>query len=417
MNPLALLLDQAPASITDAVLRRIDPRLRAEIFAPPSFAEPSRVGRAAGAYLVAHGSVRERAKLAANRGAPPETLMDLASDPEPDVAAGIFGNASSPREARLRVMPQVVAATPLRDLLYSEPDHRQIPRRDALLERICVLVESDDPRVVTRAFERLAEHGAIRPWLSGVALRGCLSFLRTAGPAAVTAALPQVLPHVTEQPSPAVAEALARPTDPELLASALAEFSGMPALLTRLRDARNLPDAAAMLLAPRAPLDWDLIDREHRKQPFPDPVRMALTRQLGCPANLRTYYPVPVPQDVRITHWVDAPPETETAAVLLSTPFNAHGANKHIRRAHTNGWISAAAILTHGAPARNAMRILNHHDAARHADACTALRALTAPTLGRNTEAWAVALALLPDFTGPLPHLLKAAQAITMPRT
>ncbi|MFE2869311.1 hypothetical protein [Embleya sp. NPDC059259] len=408
MNPLALLLDQAPASITGAVLRRIDPRLRAELFA-----RPSRVGEAAGAYLVAHGDVDERAWLAGNPGATPETLSDLARAPEPAVAAGVFANPASPREARLRVLTRVVAATPLRELLYNELDHRQIRRRDALFERVCVLVESDDPRVVTRAFDRLAEHGARRPWLSGVLLRGCLSLLCTAGPAAVTAALPRVLPQATGTPSDTVAAALAAPTDAALVTRALDEFTGMPAVVARLRDEKNLPGAAAMLLAPRGPLDWDLVLREHRRLPWSEYVRMALAMQPGCPLELRAYLPASSSRHP-VTEWVDADPAT--GRIVGSPVFRDDRSNASVRRAHTRGTLSAAVILRHGAPARNALRALDQRDTERYADTRTALRALTRPALGDRTEAWAVALALLPDFTGPLPHLLIAADGITAPR-
>lgn len=408
VNPLSLLLDQAPASITGAVLRRIDARLRAEMLQMPS-----RVGEAAGAYLIAHGNADERIRLVENPGATPEMLAELAYDPDPRIAAGVFGNPASPREARLRVLPRIVAATPLDELLYSELDHRQIRRRDALFERVCVLVESEDPRVVTRAFERLAEHGAKRQWLSGVLLRGCLSLLRAAGPAAVTAALPHVLPQVTGSQSDKVAAALDEPTDAALVTRALDEFTSVPAVAARLREEKNLPGAAAMLLAPRGPLDWDLIVREHRVRPLSVYVRMALAGQLGCPAELRAYLPARASQDHPISEWVDAAPATRR---LLGSPRFNDRSNADIMSAHTDGTLSAAVILGHGAPAGNALRALDQRDAERYADTRTALRALTEPALGDDTEAWVVALALLPDFTGPLPHLLLAAGAITDPR-
>ncbi|WP_436771210.1 hypothetical protein [Yinghuangia sp. YIM S09857] len=58
-------------------------------------------------------------------------------------------------------------------------------------------------------------------------------------------------------------------------------------------------------------------------------------------------------------------------------------------------------------------RAAGQRDTERFTDTRTAPQALTEPALGDRSEAWPVALTLLPDFTAPLPHLLIAADGIT----
>jgi hypothetical protein len=409
MNPAALLLDPAPVAIVGDVLRRLGGATRVTLLG-----QGAAPGEAVTAYTLAHGDDADRAALAANRTASPELLLRLADGASATVAVNLFCNQAAPREVKLGVLAATTAAMPVERLLYEVPGHRHIVERTSLRQRAYVLVESDDPRTVTAAFDTLVALDDRPPWLPAVVLRGCVNLLRTAGRVAVESAFPRIASLLDAHQPDVVAAALAEPTDPARLNRALDHLESMPVILTRLREATHVPAVTWMLLAPRVPLDWDAIVRAHRDRPLGRYTLAGLTAQLACPAELQTRLPPGSPYNRTIRAWID--PDAATDRLLrIVAPLYASNFNTRVRTAHAGGALSAATILGHGAPARGALRTFERATGPHLEDARQAVRALTDVTLAEHTEAWVVALKLLPDFAGTLPELLTTAAAVAAP--
>jgi hypothetical protein len=181
----------------------------------------------------------------------------------------------------------------------------------------------------------------------------------------------------------------------------------------RLRERHLRDDYIAVLHAPRAPLDWDVLLAEHRRDPFPAGALEALTLQIGCPEELRA----PVAPHALMPH------RTLRAAIVpglrrprllrhLAALGDAGSEKARIENAHETGILSAAAILRHGAPAFEALALFRDARGERLAEACRALSTRTRKAFGGEPDGWVVALNLLPDFPGTVPELIATARAI-----
>ncbi|NUU24490.1 MAG: hypothetical protein HOV68_23740 [Streptomycetaceae bacterium] len=401
MNPYALLLEPAPEGLRVEIWRRLDPRVQTVLLESGTLPADDIV-----AHVVAEGASHERAALAGNSSAWPELLMELAERADREVAERLFDNPGAPREAMLRVL-KLLPATGLlpagRSRLHGLPEVR----------RISVVVESDDPDLTRRGLELLdPDFMAVVP---AVVLRGYLGILRAAGPRAVAEVRMDPWSPGDDLPR-LVLEALGDPTDPGRLARALEVVGRTQSLAAELRKSRLRDRHIAVLHAPRAPLDWDLLLAEHRREPFPRWSREALTLQIGCPEELRS----PVAPHVFLPHRTlraAIVPGLRRPRLVKQLPFlDRDGAERaQIEHAHEAGVLSAAVILRHGAPALAALGLFRDARGASLADVRRALSTRTRKAWGGDLDAWVVALNLLPDFPGTVPELIATARAITAP--
>lgn len=400
MNPYALLVDSAPADVQAALLERLDNTSREALLG----------GRLTpGAFLTAHvperGSSADRAALAGNLALTPETYLRLAENADHAVARRLFDNLDVPREAR------ILAAELLRpDELLPRRTPQGLVERAIVAAQVGVLVGYDDPALVTAAMTYIdpADNPLGAPALI---LRGCLSLLRAAGPAAVTGALAGVPSLRGTQPA-VVAEGMASPTDESVLMGVLFRLGDTPHLVDRFRRGGVSRALQLMLNAPRRPLDWEAIRLEHAREPLNLNATSALARQIGCPERIRdaATWPTTVqPRSLEARLNPDAERRRLREGLAALSPLP----NPEFRAAYHHGVLTAPEILEHAAPAAAALAIFERTDPRRYPAVRNALASLTTPALGSNPDAWAVALSLLHEFTGTVPELLASAGSIT----
>jgi hypothetical protein len=169
-----------------------------------------------------------------------------------------------------------------------------------------------------------------------------------------------------------------------LLRRVLVEAGGTEAIVRRMQRGSDSHSFALLLLAPREPLDWDLVRTRERIGLITPDAWPPLSRQLGCPQEIRA-----------------------KAAELL-TPTGS--------RPPPGAPRPPAEILAQTAPAATALTACQNPHPDHRADPGAALAALAGPTLGTDVEAWRVALSLLPDFAGTVPELLRTARAVVSGR-
>lgn len=409
MNPLGLLLGTAPPRLRARVYDRLDPSLRTVLL--DTWPGP---GAAVARHTVTHGTVADQVTLAANRGVSTDVLMRLAESEEPDVAAAVFAAYYAPREALLRAMRSL-----------KTDDLPVVFREDATSDevagwncRLSVLVESDDPDMIRKGLSCLRpddnKYGA-----PATILRGCLGLLRTEGPQAVREAMASVPPvrHAmgfgrTPGIPPFVRAALDAPTDLGLVSRALDHLMSMPSVVERLRLG-NGATARGTLRAPRVALDWDYLGACHRERPFSEAARQEFFRQPDCPDGLGSAGGLGehLGEGRRArAHVLCAPGNPELSAEL--------GALLRQPRDHLLEWayarelLGATRILREGRPTYPALALFQRARDTRVREAHEALAALSRPALGDDPEAWAIALALLPEFTGTAPELLAVAGSV-----
>ncbi|MFI1379523.1 hypothetical protein [Embleya sp. NPDC020886] len=396
MDPHALLLDQAPAHLLGDILDRLPAGTRAAVFG-----EWRLPGDAVLRHVVDRGDGADRAMLAANRAIGPDLLLRLATDADPRVATAVFGNADASREAKLAALPRV----PVGEHLRAKPVRRPLRAGWDLQLRVYPLVESDDPALVAAALARL-EFAYNRHGAPAVLLRGCLSLLRTAGPAAAAAARAAVPPFPDDPQLPEVVRrALAEPTDAALLTHALDHETSASAVVARLCVKSGSGDPTLALSAPRGALDWARITVAVRAMDRDAQVRTTLAHQPGCPDELLPRVPRfrrPLGSLVRPAH--------ARRALFAQMATGAHF-EREVGIAFATGLLRAAPILDRVTPAYRALEVFRDTPDTRMADLRTALGARS--RLGDRVEAWAVALALLAEFTGTVPELLDVAGAVT----
>ncbi|WTW95613.1 hypothetical protein OG216_20485 [Streptomycetaceae bacterium NBC_01309] len=400
MNPYALLVDSAPAGLQTALLERLDHSSRRFLLGGML---------APGAFLLAHvpehGSSADRAALAGNLELAPETYLRLAEKADHAVARRLFDNLNASREVR------VLAAEFLcRDELLP----RRVP--DGLLERavvagqIGVLVGYEDAALVAAAMAYIdpADNPLGAPPLI---LRGCLGLLRAAGPDAVANALAGVPPLRGKQPD-AVSEGMAAPTDESVLTDVLGRLGGTPHLVDGFRSGGASRKLQLMLAAPRGPLDWALVLREHAREPLNLNATSALAKEVGCPERIREAAAWPTSVRPR-TAQSRLNPRAERKRLLYALAQLTPRPDPEFRAAYHHGVLSAPDILAHAAPAAAALVVFERTDPRRYPAVRSALASLTARSLGTDIEAWTVALSLLREFAGTVPELLASAASIT----
>ncbi|MFF4695951.1 hypothetical protein [Streptomyces chattanoogensis] len=247
--------------------------------------------------------------------------------------------------------------------------------------------------------------------------------------------------HVSNLPLPVVldaCEALLAHGGPRALAD-LADTLDKPAhpgLLALLREAATAPDPAALLRNHRAPgewtdlaavsvllrirgdmgrdvgrgvggdmgrmpvhvpLDWDLVRREHERQPFRAGKLMALSKWPDCPDDLLLEMFRSKPQQTA-QHAARLPVEVLLGAEAREQGFDTDAL---IRRGVSEGWLPLDRVLAEAAPARKVLGALEYD----HEPTRKAVAELVAP-LGDDPTAWLTLYKRLRRFQGPASELI-----------
>lgn len=213
-----------------------------------------------------------------------------------------------------------------------------------------------------------------------------------------------------------------------VLRAELARARGPEGRVAFLRTQGGSPDQARPALERLAEeigpgLPWAELAREHEREPLPDGLLGVLAGAGDCPEELRAAGRV---AKLRLDH--DAHPHKSTGPRPSpldlvrhhALPFAPNPRNDWLDRAAALGTLTPLDVLYEAKPAGHAAAYLayrhrgareNGPDPAALAASREALELATAH-LGEDPEAWALALRLLPDFTGTLPELLTTAAAI-----
>ncbi|MEU8134656.1 hypothetical protein [Streptodolium elevatio] len=408
MNPWALLLSQASWAVIGPVLDRLDPGTRQTVLGS---ALPE--GGAIVSYVLGHGSVACRAALAQSPTVTAATLRRLAEDPAPEVAAHLARNPHAPRDVMLRAM----AAHHVDRIAIPDAG---LPQRD-----VYALVESVNAEVVARAVPALLFR---HPYPAGavVLARALLNLWRLGGRTAAESAFAtaaQLPETVAERFDEVFAvddgrAALGRLIEHEGRTQVVVErlrgvgrrtsavhptssaYDGSEAVLTRL-----------VLFAPHEPPRWDVVRHEDSLTALVPDVVTALGDEPGCPdwilERLRHHPPSPGGH-IRSQHERG---RIRRDAYRQLAALTAGMRDDQLRRAYQEGLLPAGEILAKAPFAYAALTVFTTATGPRLDEARTAVSRLTERHLGADTEAWAVALMLLPEFAGTLPELLATARA------
>ncbi|MFI0777595.1 hypothetical protein [Streptomyces sp. NPDC021212] len=236
------------------------------------------------------------------------------------------------------------------------------------------------------------------------------------------------------------------PATHEIVRGALESADGLAVMRAELARARG-PEGQVAFLRPQSGetsvsvepvlerlaeetgpgLPWAELAREHERDPLPDGLLMALAEKGNCPEELRAAGHV---AQLRLEH--DAHPHKSTGPRPSPLDLMRHHPlplmplrrNRWLDKAAALGMLTPLDVLYEAKPAGLAAAYLayRHHGArqdapdpaADEAALAASRKALELATthLGEDPEAWALALRLLPDFTGTLPELLTTAAAI-----
>ncbi|MDI2131671.1 hypothetical protein [Yinghuangia seranimata] len=310
------------------------------------------------------------------------TLLDL---DEPAVDARLFVNPAVPDEERVRMVAGIrrdggtgPVGAPLLDLLWSADIRR-------LTKWLPFCVASGDLKVATAVVSRLelrTEAGRLRIAVA-VWERGGPDAARRLRSAAG-------FPDDTDA---LLGEALDAADGLALLRARLAEEADPAALLDHLlhlvdpawREVQDLTREGTVL-------PWDALVAAHERGEVTRPLYQTLAWHADCPRPL-------------LLGMLGAELSLDDSELAVADALLVRGA------------VSPDDVLTLARPAANALLVLagtDHRDrrARWHADTPRAdLPALFAAALGTDTEAWAVAMRLLPDFAGSVPELLSTASA------
>ncbi|WTW98546.1 hypothetical protein OG216_36725 [Streptomycetaceae bacterium NBC_01309] len=410
MNPWALLLSQASWAVIGPVLDRLDPKTRQSVLGSQL---PER--GAIVSYVLGHGSVACRAALAQNATATPATLRRLAENPAPEVAAHLVRNPRSPRDVMLRAM----AAHHI--------DHITTPAAELQQRDVYALVEADNPAVVAQAvpallFRHLFPAGPV------VLARALLNLWRLDGRPAAESAYATAA-QLPETVADRFGDAFAADDGRAALGRLIEHEGRTQVVVDRLRSVGGRmsslhPSSSAydgsealftrlVLLAPHEPPRWDLVRHEDNLTTLAPDVAMALGDEPGCPDWIldrlrRDPQPPPRRSHTRSHHERD---RVRQDAYRQLAALTVGMRDDQLRRAYDEGLVPAAEILAKAPSAYAALVIFMAATGPRLDEARTAVNRLTERHLGAQTEAWAIALRLLPDFGGTLPELLATAQA------
>ncbi|MFI0819429.1 hypothetical protein ACH4TX_25155 [Streptomyces sp. NPDC021098] len=170
-------------------------------------------------------------------------------------------------------------------------------------------------------------------------------------------------------------------------------------------------------------LPWAELARGHERDPLPDALLVVLAEAGDCPEELRIEAGV---AQLRLEHQAhphkSTGPRPDPLDLVRHHPLPSapHRRNDWLDKATDLGTLTPLDVLHEARPAGDAAAYLayRHHRTRESGPDPAALAAnrkaveLTAAHLGADPEAWALALRLLPDFTGTFPELLTTAAAI-----
>ncbi|NUU26273.1 MAG: hypothetical protein HOV68_32940 [Streptomycetaceae bacterium] len=414
MNTWALLLGQAPWGVVGPVLDRVDDDIRRRILANPFLPGNSIVS-----FVLAHGTTADRLSLADNPEATAEILTRLAECPEPEIARRVIRNARVNRDAALRCAPAAAGDPALTETPVGEqPQHL-----------LYALVESGDAAAIAYAMSGISAAAGFAA-AEAVLVRGCLNLWRTTGPEAAGEAFAQA-PPLRHGVAPMVRKALGDRDGRQTLGRFIEREGRTELLVERLRafdahtgprwmDPRTRKEPAGvrrlLLLAPHEPLRWEMFLHEDDRIPWSAGTLAALYDQPDCPKRLRQRYEHAAPGK-RSWEGDRLPParhhrRAARHAALGHLHMVAAGLpSEEARSAYAKGLLSAPTIIAETPSAQSALAVFTVFTGERLNTARTAIGKLTAEHLGEHIEAWAVALRLLPEFSGSLPELLRTARA------
>ncbi|MDX3232166.1 hypothetical protein [Streptomyces sp. ME19-01-6] len=225
-----------------------------------------------------------------------------------------------------------------------------------------------------------------------------------------------------------VRSALEAPDGLAELRERLARAKSPTSQATHLRSAaegrRDQLSAALERLAEETgpDLPWEELTAEHGRDPLPDALLVELAKRDDFPEELRADCRL---AEVRLEHRAHPHRLTgprPTALELLrhhQLPGYVYGHQEWLNLATSYGQLTLPDILHEAKPARVAATYLaNRHQESRDSDK-EQLRRVRRETvdlinahLGKDPEAWAVAMRLMPEFTGTLPELLATTAAV-----
>ncbi|UGQ12811.1 hypothetical protein LO772_04090 [Yinghuangia sp. ASG 101] len=315
------------------------------------------------------------------------SLLDL---DDPHVDARLFANPRLDDAERRRMLSGARrdgrsgrVGAPLLDLLWSTGLHR-------FTARLPLAIASGDPDVATAVVSRVALHteaGRLRV-ITGVCRRyGAAEARRVLRAASFPAATADV-----------IAKALGAPDGPAELRERLAAEEDPEHVYGSLRALTEDHDAhVRQLVTEGTVLPWAALLRGHAADPLGHALHVALARQPDCPTRLLLDLLAAGLPDARESAWLDA-----ALAAGRLTPHD---------------------LLTHARPAAGSLALLladTHHERRSRWPTPAPppdVRGLFHARLGTDTDAWAVAVRLLPEFHGSITELLTTATAATHEKT
>ncbi|MCI3225644.1 hypothetical protein [Streptomyces sp. NP-1717] len=169
----------------------------------------------------------------------------------------------------------------------------------------------------------------------------------------------------------------------------------------RDRDFRGTTELPGAPGTPGA-LDWDVLVKEHRAEPFLPSALVTLWSHPDCPEELALA--------AFEARWNSTLPEGAVHWSMVASPafgrLENHALSKLLGRGLLAGAFPAERVLGETGPARNILCALPHD----HAEARTALAAQVA-RLGSDFAPWRAVYSLLPRFSGTVTELVDAALA------
>lgn len=391
-----VLLTAAPDDVQCAVIPNLDPRgiQQLTVFAPLS----ARVHE----HVLAVGGVDTAIANASRWDMPQEVVERLLAMDHPEVNARLYDFGAIDMHQRVRICAgrpydgsdRVIPTSPrLAEVLAATGPAK---RRHWLLAAL----DCGDPVLLRAMLGRTKLHTDVGR------LRVVIGLWERHGPDAVRELLdetefPGRRSSGARHPFPAATHRVVR--------EALDGGRGLDALRARLAAAREPAEQPAYLLGKSrdhaervrhllaesdAPLAWQSLLERHEKEPLPPSALAALADEPACPRTflldvLRT---LPVPARMAGLIWLP--------------------------RALEDGRLTADDVLRHAHPAGVAVEYLT--GVAAHSGAyppdfsppCTDASTLITETGADDPEVWAVAVHLLPGFTGTIPELLTTAAAM-----
>ncbi|MGW2632033.1 hypothetical protein ACWC2K_22215 [Streptomyces chattanoogensis] len=344
------------------------------------YGEPSPKVREA--VVAAHG-VPAQVSMAATYGLSGEKLAYLLDLDEPKVDALLFCDPDLDLSERKRMLAGRLRGGGIRpvpgELLAVLDDLSVSHDRDWLMAGL----ESGDLGVARRIVDRVRLH------VPASRLRLLAAVWERGGPDAVREILamdrlPVTLRRRTEK-------LLDTPDGLERLRAHLAEEESPARLLAYLsRSALHTEEQVHRLLGEGLEPPWSALMAAQKAGSLPDGLLGPLVELPGCPREL----------------------------LLAALTSPAVPATDWVHDAVRSGKLTPVDILTHRAPARDALGQLRRYggngpDAPDREPVRERAAALTREHLAADAEAWAVCLQLLPTFAGTLPELVATAGAMT----